>query len=232
MVSQLHINNLKWGFNNKPLAQNLLNMDLSSGQFCLILGANGTGKSTLLKTIGGLISPIGGSVLLNDKPLLSSECAFVFTQRMPIPFMKSIDLVCSAKQTTLWSYFKKNSAFESQAYETLKLMDAQDLAYTFVDELSDGEFQKVMIARALFKDAPVLLLDEPTAFLDFQSKQSLFSHLNSIAIKSNKIVLASTHDPHLAEAFGSFFVVLKNNTVMTFNPESDSVHSLVHLLTM
>lgn len=231
MDNQLHINNLQWGYNHKPLVSNPLDIHLMPGQFCLILGANGTGKSTLLQTIGGLTKPLAGNVFLNHKPIQSNQCAFVFTQRMAVPFMKSIDLVCDANKSTFWSYIKKNSANETKAYEALELMGANYLAHAFVDELSDGEFQKVMIARALCKNVNVLLLDEPTAFLDYQSKQHLFSHLNTLASKTNKIIVASTHDPHLAQSFGNMFVVLKNQQVHCFDPKKETVPVLSIFLT-
>lgn len=226
MGNHLHINQLQWGYNHKPLVKNYLSVDLVQGQFCLVLGANGTGKSTLLQTIGGLSKPLDGTVLLNENPIKSNQCAFVFTQRTAIPFMKVIDLVCSAKKTNFRSYYKKDDTLLKEAIDALMMLGAQDFADAYVDELSDGEFQKVMIARALFKEAQVLLLDEPTAFLDFQSKQHLFCKLKDLAVNENKIIIASTHDPHLAQLFGNAFIVVKNQLVRCFDPKTETVSEL------
>lgn len=213
--NKLILENVLWGYGDRSLVASPVSVAINSPAFILLLGANGTGKSTLLKTLGGLLKPIAGRIVFNGESVdkLSKKegfVAFVFAQRPHVDFMKVRDLVMSgalAHNNIISRFSQEQIQYFEYAVHVTGVKSIQD---RYINEISDGEFQKAMIARALMQNTSVIVLDEPTAFLDYNSKSSLFELLSDIARKEHKIIIASTHDPDLAQEKGEIFWLIKN----------------------
>jgi len=198
----LNIQNLTWGYNGNALLNHAFSTQVQSGEFIALLGANGTGKSTLLRVIGAIEKPLSGSIFSSiSSGVHPSECAFVFAQRPLIPYLTVEKLVyLGIENKEKWI---ENNASEIQSI--LQKMKMEGYEKRYVDTLSDGEFQKVMIARALLQNKQILILDEPTAFLDYPSKKMLFELLQNVAREEQKIIIMSTHEPELAYQYANKF---------------------------
>ncbi len=178
---------------------------LRAGEFVCLLGPNGAGKSTLLQTITGIRPPLRGSVLFEDRPIgtfsareLAQRMSIVLTQRVAAGMMPVDKLVALGRHPyTDWA--GRLSARDSEAVaRAIEAAGVTPLAHRQFCELSDGEKQKVMIARALAQEPRVMILDEPTAFLDLPHRVELMHLLRRLAHDSGRAVLMSTHELDLA----------------------------------
>lgn len=180
-------------------------LQLLAGELVCLIGPNGAGKSTLLRTMAGLQPPLAGSPLLGGRPLsrLSAReramgVAVVLTERLSAPDLRVRELVALGRAPyTGWGGGLQPE--DEQAVDrALEQVQAQELAARKLHALSDGEYQRVMIARALAQDTPLLLLDEPTAHLDVLHRMEVLRLLRRIARQSGKAVVLSTHELQLA----------------------------------
>ncbi|MBP2477344.1 iron complex transport system ATP-binding protein [Crossiella equi] len=182
-----------------------IDLELRAGQLVCLLGANGTGKSTLLRTLAGAQPPVAGSVELRGVPLdrlsraeRARALAVVLTTRVAVGGLRGIELVELGRAPyTGWSG-RLRAHDRAVVREALELAGATGLAGRLLEELSDGERQRLMVARALAQQPGVLLLDEPTAFLDAPRRAELTAVLRRLGRASELAVLLSTHDVELA----------------------------------
>ena len=178
---------------------------IRSGELTCLLGANGVGKSTLLRTLSAFQPKIGGEVLIQGRDLsgytdkeLSRLIGVVLTEKLDIRNMTVRELVSLGRSpyTDFWGNYSKDDL--QIVDESIRLVGIEDLSRRPIQTLSDGERQKVMIAKALAQQTPVIYLDEPTAFLDYPSKVEVLQLLRRISRTAGKIIFLSTHDVELA----------------------------------
>lgn len=204
----LKINNLSIGYSSKKEQQIIadnLNIELNKGQFVCLLGKNGIGKSTLLRTISKVQAKLSGDIYVNNKTLedynsneLAKTMSLVLTERLPESNLTVFELIALGRQPyTNWIGNLSKKDIE-KINESLKLTHIEHLADKKFYELSDGQLQRVLISRALAQNTDIIILDEPTAHLDVQHKMETFKLLKSLAKKLNKTIIASTHEIHLA----------------------------------
>ena len=182
-----------------------IHFQLTQGEMAAIVGINGIGKSTLLRTIGKVQPPITGSILLNDEPVQNykskawaTEMSLVLTEPLTSKNLTVQQLV-SLGRHPYTNWIGTLSAHDiSKIQEALNLIGLGDLKHKKCHELSDGQLQKVMIARALAQDTRIILLDEPTTHLDLYHKVQILKLLQQIAHSTHKIVLYTTHEIDLA----------------------------------
>lgn len=182
-----------------------LNFSFYQGECICLMGENGSGKSTLIKTLAALIRPLDGDVLLNGKPLskfstqtLSRFISVVLTEKPFIENFKVHETVALGRfPYTNW-LGKLDEEDERVIEEALALTGLTKLKEKNIGEVSDGERQKVMIARALAQQTPVILLDEPTTHLDLPSRIEIVSLLRSLCDKHGKTIVFSCHELDLA----------------------------------
>jgi iron complex transport system ATP-binding protein len=156
----------------------------------------------LLRVIGAIEKPLSGSIFSSiSSGVHPSECPFVFAQRPLIPYLTVEKLVYLGTE----SFLKQLDKDPREIQSILQKMKMEGYEKRYVDTLSDGEFQKVMIARALLQKKHILILDEPTAFLDYPSKKMLFELLQNVAREEQKIIIMSTHEPELAYQYANKF---------------------------
>lgn len=182
-----------------------LNLDLQPGEFVCLLGPNGAGKSTLIRALAGMESPLGGSIEISgtDIETLSPkqrarQISVVLTESLPVGMFSARSLVALGRHPhTSWTG-NLTDLDQDRIEWALATVDATSLADRQVSELSDGERQKIMVARALAQEASIMLLDEPTAYLDLPRRVELMRTLRELTRKEGLSVLLSTHDLDLA----------------------------------
>jgi len=197
-ASVLTCTNLSIGYRNqKTVTREIskdLNLHLDRGELICLVGPNGSGKSTLIRTLVGIQPPICGEILLGDtniRDLSSEERAKTFSVVLTTPvqagYLTAFDIVALGRfPYTNWAG-RLTESDESIVLSALASVGARTLAHRFMHEMSDGERQKVMIARALAQDPELMVLDEPTAFLDLPHKIETMRILRGLPKKPEKL---------------------------------------------
>ena len=224
----LSTSNLSIGYKTKKeanvIAKNL-NLNLEQGKLITLVGANGIGKSTLLRTLTGIQKPLSGTVILNEKDIqsfsaldLAQNLSLVLTEKLPPSNLTVFELVALGRQPyTNW--LGKLSASDLQKVnEVMQLTQIEHLAEKKHHEISDGQLQKVMIARALAQETSIIILDEPTTHLDLHHKVSVFKLLKKLSSETNKCILFSTHDIDLAIQLSDEMIVMTESSVIQDSP--------------
>lgn len=200
--------NLTVGYRNgNRVTEVLKHVDLSlyAGELVCLLGANGIGKSTLLRTISGIQPALNGSVNICGRDLttytskeLSKLIGIVYTDRTLAGALTVEELVSLGRQPYTGFFGRLDSDDRKVVKEAVEAVGMSYKMHDYVATLSDGERQKVMIARALAQETPIIILDEPTAFLDVASRIETMQLLRHLAQSQQKAVLLSTHDVGLS----------------------------------
>lgn len=220
----LTLHNVTTGYGKKMIAQHL-NATLQQGELVALLGSNGCGKSTLLRTLSALQPALSGVVVCDEKPLsaysqreLAQKISIVLTQRIEAEAL-TVDDVVRMGRIPYASLLSHNTAQDDDIVQQA-LLCTQTMAFRhrLVRTLSDGERQRVFIAKSLAQHTPIILLDEPTAFLDFQTKVKTLRLLQQLAHKEQKAILLSTHDVELALHFCDQLWLLSPNEIMVGTP--------------
>ena len=217
--SPLHFDNLTIGYRKgrrEVVVASGLSATLERGKLTCLLGRNGTGKSTLLRTLAGLQPPLNPQLsTLNSQP----SVALVLTQRPDLRNLTAEEVVGLGRtpHTNFWGTLRADD--RRIVAESLHLVGIETLANRPFETLSDGEQQKVMIAKALAQQTPMIFLDEPTAFLDFISRRELFTLLKRLAHDHGKAILLTTHDVALAEAFSDTVWLLEDGKLQVSRPQ-------------
>lgn len=202
------LNRLSTGYEGRQ-GEHIVAADLSAalyrGELTCLLGANGAGKSTLLYTLAGFLPRRSGSITLLERELstykpqeLAQLIAVVLTEKCDLRNMSAFDMVALGRSphTGFWgNLMPQDKQIVADALEAVGIIDLQ---HRMIQTLSDGEKQKVMIAKALAQETPIIFLDEPTAFLDFPAKVEVMHLLFHLAHTLNKSIFLSTHDLELA----------------------------------
>ena len=190
---------------NEKVVASHLNAVINRGELTCLLGRNGIGKSTLLRTLAAFQPKLGGCVMMHEREIadytdkeLSREIGIVLTEKPDVQNMTVTELVSMGRSpyTGFWGTLTDED--KRIVVEAIRLVGIDALASRMVHTLSDGERQKVMIAKALAQQTPVIYLDEPTAFLDFPSKVEMMQLLHRLAVDEQNTIFLSTHDVELA----------------------------------
>ncbi len=216
--------------NTKRVAEHL-NASIHSGELTCLLGTNGVGKSTLLRTLSAFQPPLGGTIDLLDRPLstyddrqLATVIGVVLTEKSDIRNMTVEELVGLGRSpyTGFWGTLKESD--RRIVHEAIARVRIESLTQRMVHTLSDGERQKVMIAKALAQETPIIFLDEPTAFLDFPSKVEVMQLLHNLTHTLQKTVFMSTHDLELAlQIADKIWLMDRTNGIAIGTPEDLSL---------
>lgn len=175
------------------------------GEFTALIGRNGTGKSTLLRTMAGLAKPMEGEIIVDGRRLsemppreIASKISFVSTEEVRITNLKVADVVGLGRAPYTNWIGSLTDEDRAKVCESLRLVGMDGFMGKAMDTLSDGERQRVMIARALAQDTPIILLDEPTAYLDLPNRYEICLLLRQLAHTQGKSIIFSTHDLTIA----------------------------------
>lgn len=195
----IDLRNISIGYSTAILRSDEIN--LTAGSIYVLIGKNGSGKTTLFNSIIGQQRTLEGTISINDKSLIemsskeiAQNIAFVPANFPIVEYMRVFDFV-GLGRSPYTNYFGHLSVEDRKVVDqTTKLLGIEDLRDNFVSELSDGQRQLVSIAKALAQDTPVILLDEPLAFLDFSNRRELLEKLKMLASSKNKCIVFSSHD--------------------------------------
>lgn len=228
--SVIELINLTAGYRNGkktlPVIRNL-NAGLKKGEMVCLVGRNGIGKSTLLRSIAGIQSSLGGQILINGKPSsaysipeMAKKVSLVLTDRIFAGNLKVEELVSLGRHPyTNWLGTQTASDKEKIQW-AIDISDIGEIRYKSIGELSDGQFQKILIARALAQDGDIILLDEPTAHLDLPNKISILKLLKDLCDQTGKSILMATHELEFAfQMADRVWMLLNENEMITGVPE-------------
>ena len=220
----MQVKNISFHYKGSPAVLKDVSFDLAPGEFVAILGNNGVGKSTLLKCFNHILKPDAGQVLLDGEDLLkksarevAKKVAFV-SQSVPNTQMTVHDVVMLGRRPYMkWGFTEED---HNIVHDAMHRLDVEQMRGRFLDQLSGGEKQKVMLARALAQQPKVLLLDEPTSALDIQNQYQVLKMVREICHKDHMIAAVVIHDLNLALRFCDRFLLLKDGQVYRYGDRS------------
>ena len=203
------------------------NIDLSieKGKLVTVLGKNGIGKSTLLRTIAKVQEPLNGAVFIKNKNLksyshqeLATSLSMVLTERLPESQLTVFELVALGRQPYTNWIDKLSDADLEKINWVIEETEIQHLKDKRFYELSDGQLQRVLIARALAQDTEIIILDEPTAHLDLHHTIKIFSLLKNLTERTSKTIIMSSHEVNLSIKFADEIILFTDTEIFTGSP--------------
>lgn len=226
----IRLEELSIGYGDRLLIK-ACSAEIRPGRLTALVGRNGTGKSTLLRTIASLGTPLSGRIFIGGHPLntlspreLAEQVAFVTTERMRIADLRVKDLVALGRSPYTNWIGRLAEADRQIVEQSLLSVGLAGYEERTLDRLSDGECQRAMIARALAQQTPVILLDEPTSFLDMPNRYELCTLLRRLAHEQQKSILFSTHELDIALSLCDD-IALIDTPQLHLLPTSEMVHS-------
>ena len=217
-MAYFSIDDLTIGYHKVPVIRNI-SLEVQKGEIIALIGPNGAGKSTLLKTIARELPPISGSIYLEGRDMqtisyreLSKKLAVILTERIKVDLTTCRDIVATGRYPytgRLGVLTHEDEAVVDAAMETVHALDLSDRDF---NAISDGQRQRILLARAICQEPEMILLDEPTSFLDVRHKLDLLSILTRMARKKNITVIMSLHEIDLAEKVADRILTVKGDT--------------------
>ena len=222
-----HMDNLSVGYNRKALIHDIC-IGIKKGEIVTLIGPNGSGKSTILKSITRQLKLIGGTVFFDDTSLmelsykeLSSKMAVVLTERIKTELMNCHDIVATGRYPYTGRLGILSREDEEKVEEAMRAVHAESLGSRDFNNISDGQRQRVLLARAICQEPDIIILDEPTSFLDIKHKLDLLSILRDMAKKKQITVIMSLHEIDLAQKIADKIICVKGDTISHFGKPED-----------
>lgn len=225
----LRTNNLSVGYDKKVVVCDI-NIEVKNGEILCLLGSNGAGKTTILRSLSKLITPIKGEIYLNDMDInhisrktLSKKMALVLTNRLLGDLMTVQDVVNMGRYPYTGFFGTLSKKDLMMVDDSLESVNALHLKKRYFDELSDGEKQKVLVARALVQEPEIIILDEPTTHLDIKHRLELMNILKKLSKEKSISVILSLHEIDIALKSCDKVALVKNNKVIAYGQPEDMV---------
>ena len=229
----LVLSNLSIGYNtegSKKVIAKDLNIALKSGQLVALLGENGSGKSTLIRTLCNLQSPLNGSISIGGKSInqkVAKSIAVVLTSAVYAPNYTVYDMV-SAGRYPYTNWLGKLSAYDDEIIKkSIESVSMSEFSDRLIHSLSDGEHQRMMIAKALAQQSDIIILDEPTAHLDLINRVEITKLLQKLAKEENKAILMATHELDLALQMADRLWLMSNGALEEGAPEDMVINGVL-----
>lgn len=210
------------GYDGKPLISDIC-VEISRGEIVALIGPNGAGKSTILKTITRQLKMIGGAVYLDQKNLhqishkeLSTQMAVVLTERMNPELMTCHDIVATGRYPYTGRLGLLTVQDEEKVEAAMRAVHAEDLGGRDFNAISDGQRQRVLLARAICQEPEIIILDEPTSFLDIRHKLELLAILREMAKEKKITVIMSLHEIDLAQKVADRILCVKGDRIFRY----------------
>ena len=230
-------NDLAVGYDGNILIHDI-NVNLEKGKILTLIGPNGAGKSTILKSITRQLETIRGTVYINAQELttwapkeMAKQVAVVLTDRIRPELMTCAEVVAMGRYPYTNLFGKLTQKDTKAVQEALERVHALNLAEQDFATLSDGQRQRIMLARAICQEPEIIVLDEPTAYLDIRHKIELLDILREMAQKKNITVIMSLHEIDLAMKISDYLLCVKGDTIEAFGPPDAILenHTIEHL---
>ncbi|MDQ3100295.1 MAG: ABC transporter ATP-binding protein [Bacteroidota bacterium] len=225
MSTLLRTDHLSVGYRKKPVLTNI-SIELGQGELVALIGVNGSGKSTLLRTFAGLQLPLSGDIEIAGRALRemtsaerARQISVVLTGRPNFGLLDVHTLIALGRQPWTNHLGRLSKEDLEKVDQAMEHTGTTAFAHRSLGALSDGELQKVLVARALAQDTPLMLLDEPTAFLDLVNRVQLMRLLRTIVHSLQKTVLLSTHDLQTAMALSGRLMIVDEGTLWSGTPK-------------
>lgn len=210
------------GYDGKPLIRDIT-IGIARGEIVTLIGPNGAGKSTILKSITRQLKAIGGTVALDGQNLsglshkeLATRMAVVLTQRMKPELMTCRDIVATGRYPYTGRLGLLTKQDEEKVSEAMETVHALELSYRDFNAVSDGQRQRILLARAICQEPEIIILDEPTSYLDIRHKLELLSILRSMAKEKGITVIMSLHEIDLAQKISDKIICVKGDTIGSY----------------
>jgi iron complex transport system ATP-binding protein len=221
----IQIENLGFSYGSQAEILKNLSFQIPAGTFLSIAGPNGAGKTTLLKLLSGLHKPASGSIEIDSKPInfysvrqLAKKIAVVRQEFIPVFEFSAAQVISMARTPYLGALAFETETDREAVAESLEMTDTARFANRPLGHLSGGERQRIFIARALAQQTPILLLDEPTSFLDMKHQVGIYDLLKKMQIEKQKTIVSVTHDINLAAQYSDMILLLSADGNYTFGP--------------
>jgi iron complex transport system ATP-binding protein len=215
------------GYNGKPIIKNI-DIDINKGEIVTLIGPNGAGKSTILKSITRQLALIGGKVIFDDKDMhqmsykeLSSQMAVVLTERLKPELMTCHDVIATGRYPYTGRLGILTRHDEEKVDEAIRAVHAEEIGSRDFNAISDGQKQRVLLARAICQEPDIIVLDEPTSFLDVKHKLDLLSILRDMAKSQGITVIMSLHEIDLAEKITDKIMCVKGDSIFRYGRPED-----------
>lgn len=223
----INMNNLAVGYNGKALIHDIC-IGIEKGEIVTLIGPNGAGKSTILKSITRQLKIISGNVTIAEENLtklsfrdLSTKMAVVLTERMKPELMTCHDVVATGRYPYTGKLGILSREDEQKVDEAMEAVHAQELGDRDFNAISDGQRQRVLLARAICQEPEIIILDEPTSFLDVRHKLEVLSILRDMAKRKKITVIMSLHEIDLAEKVADKIICVKGDRIAHYGkPET------------
>ncbi len=227
----LSVQGVSFRYNSAPVLEGV-SFELARGKILGVLGVNGAGKSTLLKCVNRILKPTKGSILVNDEDILRLSGTRIARRMGYVPQKYSEDsltvfdtVLLGRKPHIKWAAVKRDYEIVERILHTMKL---DRFALRKVSELSGGESQKVIIARALAQEPDILLLDEPTSNLDLKNQIDVMSLIRNVVQDHDVSVIITMHDLNLAMRYADALLMIKDNTVYSCISTNQVTPEIIH----
>lgn len=228
------------GYDGKPLIRDVC-LQVQRGKIVTLIGPNGSGKSTILKTIVGQLSKVSGTVLLEGAPMercgqkeIAKRMAILMTERIHPELMTCYDVVSTGRYPYTGALGLLGKEDKRIVEESLELVHGRDMADRPFDAISDGQRQRILLARALCQTPEIIVLDEPTSYLDIRYKLELLTILKTMVREKNLAVLMSLHELDLARRVSDTVVCVSGDRIDRMGPpeeifSNDYIARLYHM---
>lgn len=240
MSGFLETEKLSVGYDGKPLIRDVC-LQVQRGKIVTLIGPNGSGKSTILKTIVGQLSKVSGTVLLEGAPMercgqkeIAKRMAILMTERIHPELMTCYDVVSTGRYPYTGALGLLGKEDKGIVEESLELVHGRDMADRPFDAISDGQRQRILLARALCQTPEIIVLDEPTSYLDIRYKLELLTILKTMVREKNLAVLMSLHELDLAQRVSDTVVCVSGDRIDRMGPpeeifSNDYIARLYHM---
>lgn len=226
----IRMDDLSVGYNGKAIIRDIC-IDIKRGEIVTLIGPNGAGKSTILKSITRQLSLIRGKVIFDEQDLhsmnyreLSQKMAVVLTERLKTDLLTCYDIVASGRYPYTGKLGLLTEEDERMVDEAMAVVHATELGPKDFNAISDGQRQRVLLARAICQDPEIIVLDEPTSFLDIRYKLELLSILRNMAKKKGITVVMSLHEIDLAEKISDRIICVKGEKIYRYGVPEEIFH--------
>ena len=218
----IEIKNISLSYDKRTVLEDI-SLNLQDKSFVGIIGKNGTGKSTLLKAITGLLKPIKGNIFINKEDICKTSKKMLAKKISFMPQTMHVDFSFNVKDFIMFGRYPYINMFKLASKDDFKIVEdvmnfteTAEFSQRNINELSGGEKQKVLLAQTLVQQTDIIALDEPTSHLDIGSQATIFKLLKMLNEKYNKTIITTVHDLNLAGEFCSDIVLLDNKKVLNF----------------